>query len=314
MTLQKTKYSLAAEFGLPDFPATAMITGFAGEHPAIPPIDADYVFEFQKLRDFFAFWNSGFNALKIKGDPSTGKTSLCEQWHARLRWPIFKVPCSRSTEASSLIGGMLPIEDGTLKWFDGPVLMAAREGYSVLLDEYNTLDPDQATGLNMLLEGYSITIPQTGEVVTPKPGFRVFGTENDVQSRLAVTGRNVQDAANDDRWMIMRVNYLPAAEEEKVIFKALINAKAPDGVARQTAEVLVKLANDIRTAYRKEEVAIDKPISTRALKRWAVLTWRFKQVLAEEGGPMVYALHRAVDMSPDMSACVEEKVKAKVGL
>jgi len=313
LNLKKAKYSLATEFGLSDVPPTAMIEGYEGVHPAIPPIK-DYVFQREKLRDILAFWTSPQNALKIQGDPATGKTSLVEQWHARLRWPLYKVSCCRSTESTRLIGGMLPQTDGSLKWFDGPVLKAAREGTSVLLDEYNTLDPDQATGLNMLLEGYGITIEQTGEVVTPQPGFRVFATENDVQSRLSVTGRNPQDAANDDRWMNMAADYLPAELEIKAVFQALVNARIKSDRAELVATEVVKLANEVRTAYRNEESSIEKPMSTRTVIRWALLIDRYQSVPKEQGGPTVYALHRAFAMSKDMASAVDVKARAQFGI
>lgn len=315
LNLKETKYSLAKLFGLSDVPETFLIKGYEGEHPAIPPIIADYVFQREKLRDVLAFWTTApLKALKIQGDPATGKTSIVEQWHARLRWPLYKVPCSRSTESTRLIGGMLPISDGTLKWFDGPVLKAAREGTSVLLDEYNTLDPDQATGLNMLLEGYSITIEQTGEVVTPLPGFRVFGTENSVQSRLSVTGRNVQDAANDDRWMNMVADYLPADLEILAVRQILVKASVKPDRADLVATQVVKLANEIRTAYRMEEDAIEQPMSTRAVIRWALLIDRYQSVPSEQGGPTVYALHRAFPMSKDMATAVDAKARAQFGI
>jgi cobaltochelatase CobS len=316
MTMQNmkaVKYSLAEIFGFTELPPQATMLGYQGDHPAVPP-KKDYVFQREKVRDVMAFWTSGLTALKIQGDPATGKTSLVEQWHARLGWPLYKVSCNRSTEASRLIGCMLPISDGSLKWFDGPVLKAAKEGTSVLLDEYNTLDPDQATGLNMLLEGYSITIEQTGEVVTPQPGFRVFATENDVQSRLSVIGRNPQDAANDDRWMNMQADYLPADLETNAVMQALVKARVKQADAEMVAKQVVKLANDIRKAYRNEEDDIEVPMSTRSVIRWALLINRFQNVPKEQGGPMIYALHRAFAMRKNMADVVDVKARAQFGI
>lgn len=311
-TLQVKKYSLAKEFGLAINPSLT-ISGYDGTHPAVPKVNPDYVFQREKLRDILAFWGAGLKALKIQGDPATGKTSLVEQWHARLGWPLYKVACSRSTEAGRLIGRLVPTETGTLKWVDGPVVRAAKEGTSVLLDEYNTLDPDQSTGLNMLLEGYSFVIEETGEVVQPHPNFRVFATENSVQSRLSVTGRSVQDVANDDRWMMMEADYLPPDLETAAVIKQMLAAGIDQTKAELYAPNLVEVANQVRKAYREEEDAIEKPMSTRSLMRWALLIFRFLNVPADQGGPHVYALRRAFAMSPEMAQPVVQWTAAKFG-
>lgn len=310
--LQPASYSLAEEFGLDRIPKTAMIAGFAPGHPAVPP-HKDYVFMPAKLRDMLAFWESGLVAFKTIGDPSTGKTSLTQQFHARLRWPLYQVNCSPSTEAYQLIGQLLPNEQGTLRWVDGPALCAAREGTSVLLDEYNTMDPGQATGVNMLLEGYSITIPETGEVVHPKKGFRVFATENPVDSRLSVAGRNVQDVANEDRWMVSEADYLPEDLEIKAVVQHLLADGTAPEVAEMLAQQVVRTANDVRKAYRANTDAIVKPMSTRSAIRWAKLVRRFQNVSQDEGGAVVYALRRAYAMNREMSSIVEGYVHARFG-
>jgi cobaltochelatase CobS len=311
--LSPASYSLAEEFGLDRLDKSIQIAGYQPGHPAAP-CKKPYVFVPAKLRDLLAFWESGLVALKTIGDPSTGKTSLTQQFHARLRWPLYQYSCSPSTEAFQLVGQLLPSEQGGLRWVDGPVLGAAREGTSVLLDEYNTMDPGQATGLNMLLEGYSITIPETGEVVHPKPGFRVFATENPVDSRLAVSGRNVQDVANDDRFMVTEADYLPEPLEVQAVLQALLIDGLSNDVALMLAEQAVRTANDVRAAYRSNTAAIDKPMSTRSVIRWAKLVRRFQNVSREEGGAVVYALRRAYAMNSEMAGIVEGYVHARFGI
>jgi cobaltochelatase CobS len=303
-TLTPAKYSLANEFGLAGIDPNITIAGYAPGHAASPPIKP-YVFQRTLLRDIVAFWESGLNSLKIFGDPGTGKSSLPEQYHARLRWPLYKVSCSPSTELFQLMGQMLPNPEGGMRWSDGPVLRAAREGTSVLLDEYNVLDPGQATGLNLLLDGYSITIPETGEVVLPKPGFRVFATENPVTSRLAVAGRNVQDVANDDRWMVMEVDYLPEDLEIEAVTQVLREQNTDPDAAAMLAKVAVGVANKVRTAYRSGDPTIDKPMTTRSVIRWAKLVRRFQNATKAEGGPVLYALRRGFAMTPEMRLTVE---------
>lgn len=310
--LVPARYSLANEFGLQLDPSI-QIPGYQEGHTAAPRIDDSYVYMREKLRDMLAFWEAGLPAFKIYGDPGTGKTSLVTQFHAHLRWPLYQKSCDPSTERCELIGQLHPQLDGTLKWMDGPVLRAAREGTSVLLDEYNTLEPGQATGLNMLLDGYAINIPETGEIVRPAKGFRVFATENPVTSRLSVAGRNVQDVANDDRWMVTEADYLPADLEIKAVFNALVADGTKQDIAQMLAEQVVAVANKVRKAYRAGDKVIEKPMSTRTAIRWAKLVRRFAGVAASDGGPMLYALRRAFIMSPEMTASVKEFTTASLG-
>lgn len=336
LKLKPAQYSLAEEFGLSVDPSVK-IEGCESGHPDAPAIDQNYVFMRQKLRDVLAFWQSGQTALKIEGDPATGKTSIITQFHARLRWPLCKVMCSPSTEATKLIGQIYPQLDGTFKWVDGPVVKAARHGYSVLLDEYNLLDPGQATGLNILLEGGSFTIEETGELIVPAPGFRVFATENSALSRLSVAGRNLQDAANDDRFMHTTADYLPAELEIKAVCNELLTQGTEASQAQLLAEQLVGVANQVRKAYRTGDCGlvrddedrivkrrdddprrpwdggIDKPMSTRVVIRWALLVTRFLRVSPEEGGPAVYSLLRAFKMNPDMRESVSAMVHYALG-
>ena len=313
-------YDMAKEFGVQAAPG-ACYYGFAPGGKYVPIIQPDYHFDVPRLRDMFMFWQSGLKALKILGDPAAGKTSLVEQFHARMRAPLLIVSCSR-LEKHELMGQMLPDTSGNLRWVDGPVLTAARHGYSLLLDEYNTLEPSTSNALNAILEGYTLTIPETGEELRPHPGFRVYATENPVASKLAVAGRNVQDVANDDRWMGMEVDYLPAVAEEKIVANAMINLKCDADAAAQSASVMVQTARKVRDACRMgktaegRDTAIDRPMSTRVLKRWGMLTQLYAGVAMREGkSPIIYTLPKAfITSSPEMAAEVEALAKTTAGI
>lgn len=313
------RYDMAKEFGVKAAPG-AYYNGFAPGRKHVPAIKPEYHFDVTRLRDMLMFWQSGLKALKIFGDPAAGKTSLVEQFHARMRAPLLIVSCSR-LEKHELMGQMLPDTAGNLRWVDGPVLSAARNGYSLLLDEYNTLEPSTSNALNAILEGYTLVIPETGEELRPHDDFRVYATENPVASKLAVVGRNVQDVANDDRWMGMEVDYLPAVAEEKIVANAMVSLKCNPDAAAQAASVMVQTACKVRECCRTglndgKETAIDRPMSTRMLKRWGVLTQLYSGVAQREGkSPIIYTLHKAfITSSPEMAAEVEALAKTTAGL
>jgi len=280
----------------------------------VPAIDPHYVFELDTLRQITMHWAGGFRALMLEGDPAAGKTSLVEQFHARLNVPLYKVPCAPTTEAYQLIGQLLPTEDGKLRWSDGPVTKACREGTSCLLDEYNVLDPGAATGLNMLLEGYCWTIPETGEVITPAPTTRFFGTQNPVDSKASVAGRNVQDVANEDRWCFMRVNYVASETERALVQRHLAAGGINADVASTVAGICVDVANKVREAFHNDSPEIDKPLSTRVVVRWAKLTVMYQAAMKAKGrSGLHYAINQAVRMSPTMAQAVTEMVTMVAG-
>lgn len=310
--LKPKGFSIRDAFGLPEVSEKAMIPGLEPGLAGVPPIDPNYVFQVDRLRQFTMFWVGGFRALKIEGDPAAGKTSFIDQIHARLNVPLYKVPCSPTTESFRLIGQLLPDTDGKLAWRDGPVTRACREGTSVLLDEYNTLDPGEATGLNMLLEGYSWTVPETGEIITPAPTTRFFATQNAEDSKAMVAGRNVQDVANDDRWSYMQVDYL-AADLEKTLVKRSL-AQVPGAIAESIADICVGVANKVREAFRDDVPDIDKPLSTRVVVRWAKYGVMYSAPMAQQGrSSLHYAIRQAVRMSPTMAKAVNDLITLVAG-
>ncbi len=277
----------------------------------------NYAFETERLRQLTMFWVGGFRALMIEGDPSAGKTSFIEQFHARLNAPIHKVPCSASTTALQLIGQYLPDPNtGRLVWVAGPVTRASREGTSCLLDEWNLVDPGEAGGINMLIEGYSWTVPETGEVIVPARTTRFFATQNAADSKALVAGRNLHDVASEDRWSYMQVDFLKPELEKSMVEAELIEGRIPAPLAKQFAEICVTVANNVRKAFREDADNIDKPMSTRAVLRWAKYGVMYQGVFKANREPrsgLHYAVKQAVRMSATMAAAVNDMITLAAG-
>jgi cobaltochelatase CobS len=308
------KYKIREVFDLQEAPESAEIPGLAPGLAGVPSIDPHYVFEPERLRQLTMFWVGGFRAMMIEGDPAAGKTSIVSQMHARLNVPLHKVACSPTTEAYRLIGQLLPTEEGKLRWHDGPVVKACRDGTSVLLDEYNNLDPGEATGLNMLLEGYSWTIPETGEVISPARTTRFFVTQNAVDSKAQVAGRNVQDVANEDRFSYMEVDYLRPELEKALVVRHLIEGRIQTDVAQTVASICVDVANKVREAFRNDADGIDKPLSTRVVLRWAKYTVMYQGVMQRQNrSGLHYAIRQAVRMSQTMADAVNQMITMVAG-
>lgn len=264
------------------------------EPTAYTPVrNAEYVHRLDMVRDLFGFWISGERAMMIIGHSGCGKTTGVEQWHACLNLPLLVYVAHPRTEIADLIGCYVPDGQGGMAYAYGPLARAAKDGMSVLIDEYFVLDPGVATGINQLLQGGSIYIPETGEVIHPAEGFRVFAATNPADIGAGYHGRNQQDAANQDRFWTIRVDY-PEPEVEIPLIKAvLLKGGMDDQAVDVYAEKMVDVAGRIRKLYVGESDAADAievTMSTRSLIRWAALFCLFGSM----DKPQHYALERAV--------------------
>lgn len=290
--------------------------GLSAPSAFTPAKDPTYKWPMENLRDLAYFYVAGGNAFCAMGHPGTGKTAGVQQFHAALNLPLLCMSANPRTQAYHLIGRLVPNQDGGVSWSDGPVLMAARLGISVLIDEYNVIDPGEMTGLNILLEGRPYLVPETGELVVPRKGFRVYVTCNPKDGKGLVHGRHTQDNANDERFEYSWFGYLPPEVEIQLVAELI--APFQPGLPPETlAEMFVGVANQVRKLYAGESDdsgALDKTISTRVLRRWVV-----KAMLAQGGGvveaPIHYGLERAwsLSCSDEVRVAVHEFVTQTFG-
>lgn len=261
------------------------------EVAAVIPING-YVFRMEFVRDMLLFWTMpGERACMLAGPPGCGKTTGVEQWHERLNWPLLVVNAHKKMRAEDLFAEMLPNEKGGLDFVDRPLVQAARNGWSVLINELNAADPGVTIALNDIAQpGSRIVIPQTGEIIEPHEDFRIFGTMNPPgRSGVSHHGRQPMDASTRERFMWIEMDY-PSEEDE---IKVILNAVRPllggdEGRDLQDHEVeeredpaasfamiaarMVQTANEVRKqgiGRSDRPDAIADTLSTRVLARWA---------------------------------------------
>ena len=256
-----------------------------------PAANPKYNFRKEMFIEMVGFFLMGKTAMKLMGFKGCGKTSVVEEFHAALNYPLLTVSCTPRTEAQDLIGKMIPTPEG-LKFAYGPLVIAAQAGCSVLLDEYNVIDPGEAVGVNQLLQSGSLYIPETGEVIRPNPGFRVFATCNPADQSAGLFGRNEQDDANNDRFWTVWVDY-PSPEEETPIIQSVLATRFDDDTSKLYAGKMVEVANRIRKAFMGESNdgnALETTLSTRGLLAWA----QGMTVFYQHPTPIYFTLDRSV--------------------
>jgi len=173
------EFSINKTFELEGIPNELTIQGYQEGSPFVPTVDRHYLFRNDILSDILAWHMLGGNeGLYLTGPTGSGKSTLVTQVASRLNIPVHRVTAHSRLETPELIGHYALVS-GSMSFVDGPLTTAMREGHWFLLDEIDLLDPATAAGLNGIVEGAPLVIPEkNGEMVTPAPGFWFIATGN----------------------------------------------------------------------------------------------------------------------------------------
>lgn len=125
------------------------------------------------------------NPIMLEGSPGVGKTSIVQALAHITNNKVVRINLSDQTDLSELFGSDLPSPDSTGKqqifsWYDGPFLMALKEGSWIILDEINLASQSVLEGLNSCLdhrgEVYIAELDRKFEI--KKNQTRVFACQN----------------------------------------------------------------------------------------------------------------------------------------
>jgi cobaltochelatase CobS len=260
------------------FNVNATTPGYEQRSDMVPDLDPDYVFEKESLTTLRMWWMKGQKEpLYIFGPQGSGKTSLVEQFLARLNVPVIPIMGRDPMEKADLVGMPWLGVDGAMHFRYGPATRAYghgedNEGCVLLVNEFTKCDPGFWVANNELLERKPIYVEQTGELIKPKAGFRLVVTDNIRGLVGDDTGmfqrRFRQDASVMDRFWAMEMKYIARDDEIALLMKGLTGIGAD--VAKRFAETLRDVAEDVRKAWMGNNSgsdAIETTLSTRTLLR-----------------------------------------------
>ncbi|KAL6716928.1 AAA ATPase midasin [Lecanora helva] len=201
--------------------------------------------------------------ILLQGPTSSGKTSMIE-YLAKLSGNAFvRINNHEHTDLQEYLGTYVSGPDGNLRYQDGTLVHALREGAWVVLDELNLAPTDVLEALNRLLDdNRELFIPETQQVVTPHPNFMLFATQNPPG---VYGGRKNLSRAFRNRFLELHFDDIPETELETILCER--SQIAPSFCARIVAvyKRLSNLRQSDRIFEQKNSFA-----TLRDLFRWAL--------------------------------------------
>lgn len=198
----------------------------------------------------------------ITGLSGNGKTFSVEQACAHNKREYIPVSITIETDESDLIGD-LTLENGNIKWVDGPVITAMKRGAVLLLDEID-LASNKIMSLQSIIDGKGIFLKKIKKFIKPAEGFTVFATAN-TKGKGSEDGRfigtNILNEAFLERFKItLEQDYPTPSVEKKILAKVFESLGVNDD---EYIEKLTTWSDIIRKSFN--EGAIDEIITTRRL-------------------------------------------------
>ena len=273
-----------------------LVSGWAAPTPYTPKADPHYMFP-PWASDIIIWLGYGREPLYLFGPTGCGKTSCIKQLVQKLNYPVYEVTGHNRLEFPEMVGHHT-VQQGSMHYEYGPLVMAMRNGGLFLLNEIDLLDPSTAAGLNSILDGYPLTIPENGgELILPHPMFKFVATANSnggSDHTGLYQGVLRQNLAFMDRFILVEAMYLEESTEIAILKSYVGQAMSEDMLAK-----LIRFANAVRKLFTGDgaegiDNQIEVTFSTRTLIRWALLILQFEPLKANGIDVVGYALDRAI--------------------
>ena len=241
----------------------SFVVDYSNTKELIPVKDPNFV-PFGNFSDLESIIRAGlFYPAYISGPTGNGKSTMVEQICAKHKRPLIRVNLNMMTDEDQLIGSKT-LTNGNVEIVEGPVLIAMRQGITLLLDEIDAGSANTLLCLQPILEGKPYYFKLKNEMIVPAAGFNVVATAN-TKGKGSEDGRyigtNILNEAFLERFAVTFDQDYPVAKVEVKIIKNLMQSF--NCLDDEFAETLVKWADAIRRTFA--DGGVDETITTRRM-------------------------------------------------
>ncbi len=151
----------------------SFVVDYSNTKELIPVKDPNFV-PFGNYSDLESIIKEGlFYPAYISGPTGNGKSTMVEQICAKHKRPLIRVNLNMMTDEDQLIGSKT-LTNGNVEVVEGPVLIAMRQGITLLLDEIDAGSANTLLCLQPILEGKPYYFKLKNEMIIPSAGY--FGS------------------------------------------------------------------------------------------------------------------------------------------
>ena len=244
--------------------------------------------------------------ILIQGPTSAGKTSMIEYLAKYTGNKFVRINNHEHTDLQEYLGTYVSGADGKLRFQEGLLVQAMRQGHWIVLDELNLAPTDVLEALNRLLDdNRELLIPETQEVVRPHENFILFATQNPPG---LYGGRKVLSRAFRNRFLELHYDDIPEDELEYILQQRSRNTSPPD--CRRIVSVYKELSRLRQTSRLFEQK--DSFATLRDLFRWALREAETREEIAAHGFMLLAERVRDQDERVAVKEVIEKVFKVTV--
>ncbi len=322
--------SVSSVFGI-SAPPTAMVEVGSGSNLVA---DENYVFRPWLVKLMMMWWSGRINKrMYLYGPTGSGKSTIIEQFGARMGVPVFRIGVHNRLEFNETLGSVQLVQSSTdaptsedvktstgmmgkivdairhlatsgvttkfvhAELGQGLVASATRK-VIVLIDEVDQGNPSQNMAWNKLLDECPMTLP-TGDVISPDNiWIAATGNTGFDDDRGLYRGTQRQNIAFKSRFGIHEEIGYPEEDVEKAIL-----SKIAIGLPDENKALMVTFAKAMRDMFMASD--LDVPLATRTLINWANTT------VCLAGMPGVSPMERALELVYSNQCSPDDKQKIK---
>lgn len=244
--------------------------------------------------------------ILIQGPTSAGKTSMIEFLAEYSGNKFVRINNHEHTDLQEYLGTYISGSDGKLKFQEGLLVQAMRQGHWIVLDELNLAPTDILEALNRLLDdNRELLIPETQEIVRPHDNFMLFSTQNPPG---LYGGRKVLSRAFRNRFLELHYDDIPEDELEYILQKRSVNTAPSD--CRRIVSVYKELSRLRQTSRVFEQK--DSFATLRDLFRWALRDAETREDIANNGFMLLAERVRNDEERDAVRGVIETVFKANI--